>query len=444
MTRSPPHTESPKRANSWSTSLHLFNASLLVVVAFAPSQLCSTLPASTYQPCPLADQLSTNLTQFKDDESKFLQFDQEKILFFCNLIIFVLLVCDTINLAGTIDLSSNYSHCRVINGFVSIRHWKLGPSVNNVSALNVQFPNLEIITQFLLLYKINTVKDTVSLNTIFPKLHLIAGEQRFLNHTVYISKFFADDKIELNNLAEVCGPMWIQHSPLVCFRHSNLYWRLIPQINKKEYFDHTFDDLNITKNLLNPVVGKDHIDARLNIDYEMPADKWSELSRFKYARFSIFDIDPIMYRFITGEEPHPPNCTQLDRIEIAFEFADLVNSDHVNTFLVDHMKRHLDTMIPLGKLNLSAHCITEPPIKLKELKPQFDIANSHYDIRHIYHSLIPNPQYNVAEMDEQYSFKFDHLYIIKVLLCFGPTLHECSISKFRKLLLKKSKSCCCV
>lgn len=342
-------------------------------------------------------------------------------------------------MAGTIELNGNYSHCRAVNGFVSIRHWRLGPGAN--SSLNILFPKLEIITHFLLLYNIISKNDTVSLNTVFPKLRLVAGRQRFLNHTVYIAKFYADDNIELNNLAEICGPMWLQNSPLVCFRHSNLYWRLVPPTRSKDYFNSFFTDLNVTQNLLNLSVEEDHIDARLSIDYEMPQDKRSELDNFSNARFSIFDIDLTMYQYITGEELHPPNCTQRDRIEIAFEFADLVNSDHVNVFLVDHMRQHLETMSPLGKIDLSSHCITDPPTKLKELKPQFAITNGHYDIRHIYHSMIPKPQYDRAEMDELYAFKFDHLYIIKVLLCFGPSLHQCTISQFRKLLLKKSKLC---
>lgn len=354
---------------------------------------------------------------------------------FC--LVYFIIVCDTINLVGTNELEVNYSHCRAVNGFVSIRHWSLGPGAN--SSLNILFPKLEIITHFLLLFNINSVNDTVSLNTIFPKLRLIAGRQRFLNHTVYISKFYADDKIEMDNLAEICGPMWLQHSPLVCFRHSPLYWRLVPQISSKDYFNSFFTDLNVTQNLLDLSVQEDHVDARLSIAYEMPPDKRSELAYFSNARFSIFDIDQTMYQYITGQVQHPPNCTQRDRIEIAFEFADLVNSDHVNVFLVDHMKRHLETKNPLGKLNLSSHCITDPPTKLKELKPQFAITKGHYDIRHIYHSMISKPQYDRAEMDELYPFKFDHIYIIKVLLCFGPSLHHCTISQFRKLLLNKSK-----
>lgn len=326
-----------------------------------------------------------------------------------------------------------------MNGFVSIRHWTIESSVNG--SLNILFPKLEIITHFLLLYNISSANGTTSLNTIFPKLHLIAGRQQFLNHTVYISKFFADDEIEMNNLAEVCGPIWLQYSPLVCFRYSNLYWRLVPQISNKDNYNKFFEDLNVTKNLLNLSVQEDHIDARLSIDYKMPSDKRPEFGSFTNARFSIFDIDLTMYKYITGEKAHQRNCSQHDRIKVenAFEFADLVNSDHVNVFLVNHMKQHLETYNPLGKVNLSSHCITEPPNKLKELKPEFALTQGHYDIRHIYHSLIAKPQFDSAYMDEMYVFKYDHLYIIKVLLCFGPSLHQCTISQFRKLFLKKSK-----
>lgn len=320
-------------------------------------------------------------------------------------------VCNSINLVQSSENGnfSKYSHCRVVNGFVSLRHFRISATANNSE--KATFPKLEVITDFLVLYKISVQKNAVSLNSIFPNLRLVAGRRRFLNNSVYLSDLHTHNQIELNRLQEVCGPVWLQNSPSVCFRYSPLYWRLLPVKGQlAEQFRNLIIDLPLDSLLIESGQSSS-FEGRLRVGFKLPEELRPTWDSYRHVRFTIFDIDPTMYNYIVGQVNKTANCNENAKQQHTFTLTDLVNSDHRNTFLEDHMARHLDTFDLLGMSNLSKHCITAPSNKFETINRKLGpVVLTKFDLRHIHHFLIPDkPNLYLGEMEKPFNFKFGHV-----------------------------------
>src|SRR5699024_1600043 len=184
-------------------------------------------------------------------------------------------------------------------------------------------------------------------------------------------------------------PFYLENSPSVCFRHSDLYWRLLPPSSSwpphfnRDIAELTRDNFIVIKN-----DEEDHFHARLRIYFQMNDQHRLFWPKFTGLRLSIFEIDQAMFRYIQGgyHNRSLPNCSSPDKMGHAFELADLFNSDHVNKFLTDHTVHHLDANDPLELMSLSEHCIMKAPERLNDVRPNYNYIKAHYDIRHIYHS----------------------------------------------------------
>lgn len=342
----------------------------------------------------------------------------------------ILSVCDDIDLVGSSSIK-NFQHCRVVSGYVAIRHLNLKPSLS--------FANLEVITDFLMLYHVYSKNGTQSLNTLFPKLRFINGRRLFLNSSLFISHFYADNKIEMNALTNVCGPVWISNSHSVCFRHSAFYWQIQPKVNFAEPFER-FSNLTL-ENFDLYSLHADHFHARIKIWYNISNFLRNIWMNFRYVRLSIYQVDRDQYSYMLDRLPIRPNCTDSAPLSEVFNLNDLTDSDHVNVYIRDQVIESLNSDRSLASFAYFSAAVTLSSSKLQP-RPQFNFLRANYDILSLMHTPIHVDTLGdsrIVQSKEDFLFQFDHIYLVKVYICFGVFIENCTISNFYKFMPTKSK-----
>lgn len=238
-------------------------------------------------------------------------------------------------------LISQYEHCHIISGFVSLRHFYFNQ--NDSLLINLVFPNLEFIRDFLLIHNFRSINDDLNVNItlghIFPRLKRIYGYRRIDNIALTISNFWTSDHISIDSLQQVCGTVKILESRPY-FRHSSTYWHLVDRYRNRKLFSKM---ARFQSNYLIPVrtINDDENGSNIiGFDSQLRFDNIiSTIKRRIYPilHASIYEIDPTFYSFVeTGDRRSTFFCNISSRIVI---LSDLDYSDkqflfpyHTNSF----------------------------------------------------------------------------------------------------------------
>ena len=315
----------------------------------------------------------------------------------------------------------------MVRGYVSIRYLYPKPNTSFIS-----FPNLEVITDFLLIHHLHASEESnFTLDEIFPKLTAIYGTHRFMNNTFYVSNY-AGKSLQLSSLAKLCGPLTIQYSDDLCFRHSATYWQLLTHRNFEARFD-LIPDLTL-KHMAIRSIESDGFIASFRNKLKHPVTE-IDIWKVKNVRYSIFKIDRSMYDWIqenkTGFEK--PKCTEPIKPLETFTIDNLIDSDKINKYVSNHAKEHIHSGEKLAKLlPVSEQLIMKPPEP--NVKNEWTFLLDNYDIRSITHLFSEYSTRREYALTEPFEYKYGYVYIIKVYVCSGNNINSCNISQFFKFI----------
>ncbi|XP_027194192.2 uncharacterized protein LOC113788925 [Dermatophagoides pteronyssinus] len=329
-------------------------------------------------------------------------------------------------------LISQYEHCHIISGFVSLRHFYFNQ--NDSLLINLVFPNLEFIRDFLLIHNFRSINDDLNVNItlghIFPRLKRIYGYRRIDNIALTISNFWTSDHISIDSLQQVCGTVKILESRPY-FRHSSTYWHLVDRYRNRKLFTKM---ARFQSNYLIPIrtINDDEngsniigFDSRLRFDNII-----STIKRRIYPilHASIYEIDPTFYSFVeTGDRRSTFFCNISSRIVI---LSDLDYSD--KQFLFPYHTNSFDQKnFPYWKTNN----LYESFKNESHIHPAHFLYNRRLDNIDIcrLHNIYYDDNYNndkhqsMMITNETYPFQFEHFYVIKLEFCVDRRHEKCIV-----------------
>lgn len=121
-------------------------------------------------------------------------------------------ICKSIDIRNSLKSFENLRGCQVVEGFVQIL---LFDNINESEWSNISFPELREITDFLLLYRVNGLR---TLETLFPSLAVIRGQNTFYNHALVLFEMPTLQEIGLYSLTDIThGYVRIDKNPLLCY-----------------------------------------------------------------------------------------------------------------------------------------------------------------------------------------------------------------------------------
>lgn len=133
----------------------------------------------------------------------------------CKKVLFNFAVCTSIDVRNTLSQFEKLRGCKVVEGFV---HILLFDNFNDTYFMNISFPELTEITDYLLVYRVSGLR---SLGQIFPNLAVIRGQSLFFTYSLVIYEMPSLLDIGLYSLTDIThGLVRIDKNPLLCFIHS--------------------------------------------------------------------------------------------------------------------------------------------------------------------------------------------------------------------------------
>ncbi|XP_061525812.1 insulin-like growth factor 1b receptor [Phycodurus eques] len=129
----------------------------------------------------------------------------------------------SIDIGNDISEFRRLENCTVVEGYLQIL--LIGDKNNNQEIFrSLSFPNLTVITDYLLLFRVSGLD---SLSTLFPNLAVIRGRNLFYNYALVIFEMTSLKDIGLYNLRNITrGAIRIEKNPELCYLDS-VDWSLI-------------------------------------------------------------------------------------------------------------------------------------------------------------------------------------------------------------------------
>ncbi|KAH9491207.1 hypothetical protein DERF_015938 [Dermatophagoides farinae] len=363
---------------------------------------------------------------------------------------------------------SQYEHCHIITGFVSLRHFYFDKN-DSLLFNNLVFPNIEYVRDFLLVHNFRSFNEdnddddenvNITLGHIFPRLRRIYGYRRIDNIALSISDFWTSDHISFDSLQQVCGTIKVLSSRPY-FRHSPTYWHLVDKYRNRRLFTNMTRFQSDYVIPVRSIIDNHNESNFIGIESQLRFDKLISTNKrriYKILHVSIYEIDPTFYSFVeTGIEPLSSSetffCNTSSRIVI---LSDLDYSD--KQFLFPYHTNSFDQeRFPYWKMNDVYYQYRNE----SHLHPEHFLYNNRIDNIDIcrLHNIYYDDNNNNGDNDndnqsmmitnETYPFQFKHYYVIKLELCIERRHEKCIVHQryifnpkfedFEQILLKFSE-----
>uniref|UniRef100_A0A1B6KAQ3 Tyrosine-protein kinase receptor n=1 Tax=Graphocephala atropunctata TaxID=36148 RepID=A0A1B6KAQ3_9HEMI len=137
-------------------------------------------------------------------------------------------VCQSIDIRNSVDQFSQLQGCQVIEGFLQI---VLIDKADPNEYDNLTFPDLQEVTSYVLLYRVNGLR---SLGKLFPNLSVIRGNELFYDYALVIFEMLHLQELGLTSLTDILrGGVYFVKNPMLCYIDT-IAWNLIAKQAPKE------------------------------------------------------------------------------------------------------------------------------------------------------------------------------------------------------------------
>lgn len=130
-------------------------------------------------------------------------------------------ICQSQYISTSISAFDKLRDCRVVEGFVKI---VLFDHTLPSDFVNLTFPHLVEITEFLLVFRVSGLQ---SIGRLFPNLAVIRGQELFHNYALVVYQMNSLTELDLQQLRSIDrGAVRIQRNPQLCYADT-IDWDLI-------------------------------------------------------------------------------------------------------------------------------------------------------------------------------------------------------------------------
>lgn len=322
------------------------------------------------------------------------------------------------------SLNSTFQNCRIVLGFVIVRHV-------NLNWRPITFERLEVIRDFLFLDNVVSEDNTNannSLNVVFPRLQAILGHRRLNSNTLSVLRYNGSEHLGLDRVELICGPIKIDESPGVCFQHSATYWRWVNKFNASAY---NFPLAPIKRHDVN--VGEtseaEGFNATITFRYKIQQHWPRKHNREKPTKilFVFYHIDRKYYEFLTTGR----QAIGCSRNVSFFLISDVIYTHAINIELSKAFNDKSTEARNLKNTGILDALVHQPRSLVLDVDNRNNTYERVFDILSVdrYISNVTDPIQ--TRSPKNYYFRYGEYYIIKLEICFDNFHGYCEFEQIR-------------
>ncbi|XP_078480098.1 insulin-like growth factor 1 receptor isoform X1 [Lampetra fluviatilis] len=183
-------------------------------------------------------------------------------------------ICGSIDIRNNITLLQELESCTIIEGYLQI---VLISNTRTEHYRGLSFPRLNVITEYLLLYRISGLE---TLRELFPNLAVIRGTRLFFNYALVVYEMLSLKEIGLPSLTNITrGAVRVEKNTDLCYL-TTIDWSLILDSEENNYINGNKPDRECSNICLGSVVtgvaaGSSHVSGASSHGSASGTSQWN-------------------------------------------------------------------------------------------------------------------------------------------------------------------------